>query len=234
MNACFSTSNFMFELAFIGWFSSCLKVLRLDDMIELRYEWRQTDKKNSNREKKIEIRSWIVTHRIIKMLQTNMIHLKWNMKTNAEHEEIFFFLTRSKQNTQKTNNNNKSKLDFRSVYNRSRTHKESGTHFVGSANIFIFRLFVELARQCVCVCAFLHLSLHRHSGYAFAVFAHFVCKLVEHCFYFSFIFAIYITMLNSRQNLLNILCYVFSFYICALSHVRVSWNVLADQFIQFH
>lgn len=48
--------------------------------------WRQT-----NERKIIEICSWFVTHRIIKLLQTNMIRSSKNMKTNAEHEETFFF-----------------------------------------------------------------------------------------------------------------------------------------------
>lgn len=98
-------------------------------MIYLSYERRQ-------RKIKIEIRSWIVTHRIVKMLQTNMIRSNKESNRDKRRARGNFSLPQVNNKKKTTNNNNKSKPDFRSVYNRSRTHKESGTHFV-EVQIFV-------------------------------------------------------------------------------------------------
>lgn len=61
----------------------------------------------------------------------------------------------------------KIKSDFRSVRNRSCTctHKESGIHFVEVHNFFLL-VYIEC-----CWLLLVFIFLHRHSGYAFAIFA---------------------------------------------------------------
>lgn len=122
----------------LSWFSGAFVCWFVHDVFESLAEWYDISLlwKTTTKNKKIEIRSWIVTHRIVKMLQTNMIRSSKESNRDKRRARGNFSLPQVNNKKKTTNNNNKSKPDFRSVYNRSRTHKESGTHFV-EVQIFV-------------------------------------------------------------------------------------------------
>lgn len=83
-------------------------------------------------------------------------------------------------------------------FTTDRVHTKKAVHISLKCK-FLYRLIVELL-NCF------HLSLHHHSGYAFAVFA--MCLLGSQIRRTLHLFR-FITILNSRPNLLNSLSYRF-------------------------